>query len=74
MLSTASRSVEDWKQGVEPLLRCPGRKNPALCGYKQSKLRCGHSVCGKCALAEVANSNSSRQGKLASVRLASTFQ
>jgi len=39
---------KDWKQGVEPLLRCPGRKNPVLAGYKQSKLPCGHSVCGKC--------------------------
>lgn len=39
---------KDWKQGVEPLLRCPGRKNPALAGYKQSKLPCGHSVCAKC--------------------------
>eukprot|EP00434_Breviolum_minutum_P026850 symbB.v1.2.023732.t1/scaffold2195.1/size86141/4 len=39
---------KDWKQGVEPLLRCPGRKNPALCGIKQSKLPCGHSVCAKC--------------------------
>ena len=47
------KAVEDFKQGVEPLLRCPGRKNPALAGYKQSKLPCGHSVCAKCALAQV---------------------
>ena len=58
------KAVEDWKEVVEPLLRCPGRKTPALCGLKQSKLPCGHSVCGKCALAEVANSHSCRQGKL----------
>lgn len=49
------KAIEDWKQGVEPvvlpLLRCPGGKTPALAGYKQSKLPCGHSVCGKCALA-----------------------
>ena len=68
----AKKTVEDWKQGVEPLLRCPGRKNPALAGYKQSKLPCGHSVCAKCALAQVPADK--RNYLVASVRLASTLQ
>lgn len=37
-----------WRRNVEPLLRCPGRKNPALAGLKDTKLPCGHRVCAKC--------------------------
>lgn len=37
-----------WRKNVEPLLRCPGRKNPALAGLKDTKLPCGHRVCAKC--------------------------